>query len=116
MVADMVCMAAAVRVTCPSCGDQELTSEQLRARVCIDNDQSEYRFTCPECKRVTVLQTQRRIIDLLQSSGVQVDLWSLPAELFETHTGQQLTHNDIIDFHIVLEDDDAFSKALAELD
>lgn len=108
-------MAAAVRVTCSMCGDQELSPSQLRARVCIDTDQSEYRFTCPDCERIVVFQTERRIIDLLQSSGVRVDLWSLPPELFETHTGARLTHDDILDFHSALEDDSAFEQALADL-
>lgn len=106
---------AAVRVTCTTCGDQELTPGQMRARVCIDNDQSEYRFTCPQCQKVVVLQAERRIIDLLQSSGVRVDLWNLPPEFFEEHTGAKLTHDDIIDFHLVLEDDTAFERALADL-
>lgn len=109
-------MAAAVRVTCSTCGDQELSPPQLRARVCIDNSHSEYRFTCPECSKVIVLQTERRVIDLLQASGVRVDLWSLPSDLFERHSGARLTHDDVIDFHISLTDDGVFEQALAELD
>lgn len=112
----MVCMATAVRVTCTPCGDLELSPAQMRARVCIDNSHSEYRFTCPECNKVNVLQTERHVIDLLQASGVRVDLWSLPSELFETRSGARLTHDDIIDFHIVLEDESAFERALTELD
>ncbi len=104
-----------IRVTCEKCGDLELQTADLRCRSCLDDDRHQYRFTCTTCVEITVKDTEFRVIELLEGSGVRVDYWELPKELFEEHRGQAITHDDLVDFHLVIEDDSAFEEAVASL-
>jgi hypothetical protein len=47
-----------------------------------------------------------RIVDLLVASGVELSTWSLPDELLEPKLGATLTHDDLLDFHVLLSDED----------
>ncbi len=40
-------------------------------------------------------------------------MWSLPAELGERHEGDPICHDDLLDFHDLLNDDDRLSMAIA---
>ena len=106
---------ATIRASCPDCGDVELTTADVRVRVCLDDDRGEYRFTCPICSMVVVKPAEHRTIDLLVASGVQMDTWTLPAELFETRSGRQISHDDILDFYRMLNDEDATAAALSAI-
>lgn len=106
---------ATIRASCPDCGDVELTTADVRVRVCLDDDRGEYRFTCPICSMVVVKPAEHRTIDLLVASGVEMDTWTLPAELFETRSGLRITHDDILDFHKLLHDEDAMAAALTAI-
>lgn len=106
---------ATIRASCSDCGDVELTTDDVTVRVCLDDDRGEYRFTCPMCSMVVVKPAEHRTIDLLVASGVHMDTWTLPAELFETRSGRQIDHDDILDFHRLLEDEGAIAAALASI-
>ena len=103
---------ATIRASCPDCGDVELTTADVTVRVCLDDDRGEYRFTCPVCSMVIVKPAEHRTIDLLVASGVHMDTWTLPAELFEKRSGRRIDHDDILDFHRLLGDEDAVAEAL----
>lgn len=103
---------ATIRASCPDCGDVELTTKDVIVRVCLDDDRGEYRFSCPVCAMVVVKPAEHRTIDLLVASGVQMDTWTLPAELFESRTGSRIDHDDILDFHRLLDDEAAVAAAL----
>lgn len=102
-----------IRASCPTCGDVELTAKDLSVRVCADDNRGSYAFTCPICRLAVAKDAEPRIVDLLASSGVRVRVWHLPAELAETHEGPRLTHDDLLDFHQVLQEDGWFDR-LAE--
>jgi hypothetical protein len=51
-----------------------------------------------------------RIVDLLVSSGVDLEVWRLPAELFEQRVGEPLTHDDLLEFHELLEGEGWFEE------
>ncbi|HEX7095518.1 MAG TPA: hypothetical protein VF183_06530 [Acidimicrobiales bacterium] len=106
---------ATIRASCPTCGDVELTTADVRVRVCINDDRGEYSFRCPICRMTVVKGAEQRTIDLLVASGVALDTWSLPAELNERHEGAPITHDDLLDFHHLLQDDDSLAAALAAL-
>lgn len=97
-----------IRATCADCGDVELTTSDVRVRVCLEDSQGEYHFRCPTCQMSVVKPAEPRIVDLLVASGVELSTWSLPAELFEPRSGSPLTHDDLIDFHLLLSDGDAW--------
>ena len=61
---------------------------------------------------VIVKPAEHRTIDLLVASGVHMDTWTLPAELFEKRSGRRIDHDDILDFHRLLGDEDAVAEAL----
>jgi hypothetical protein len=107
---------ATIRASCDHCGDVELTTADLEVRICIDDNQGSYSFRCPDCDIVVVKTAEPRTIDLLVASGVSYATWNLPLELFEPRgTGEALSHDDLLDFHEFLGDDDRLAEALFEL-
>jgi hypothetical protein len=57
-----------------------------------------------------------RIVDLLVSSGVRLEVWQLPAELFEIKSGDPINHDDLLDFHDLLQTPDWFSDLASLVD
>jgi hypothetical protein len=103
-----------IRASCPECGDVQLTPKDLRVRVCVDDNAGSYCFECPFCGRSVSKPAERRIVDLLVSSGVQMEVWAMPAELAEVHSGAPINYDDLLDFHLTLKRDDWF-HALVEM-
>jgi hypothetical protein len=99
-----------IRATCTDCGDVELTTADVRVRVCTTDNSGSYLFRCPTCHMSVVKPAEPRIIDLLVASGVELSTWELPMELFELRSGPALTHDDLLDFHHLLESDDWFVR------
>ncbi|NNE74322.1 MAG: hypothetical protein HKN26_11705 [Acidimicrobiales bacterium] len=57
-----------------------------------------------------------RTVDLLVASGVHLDTWTLPQELHERPlTGSPINHDDILDFHAALHDNDSLMDALESI-
>jgi len=104
---------AAIRASCPTCGDVELTSRDLTVRLCAADNQGSYAFRCPVCELIVSKLAEPAIIELLSSSGVPVTVWELPAELAETHTGATITYDDILDFHYAMQQDGWFERLVA---
>lgn len=105
---------AKIRASCPTCGDIELTTRDLVVRVCADDNSGAYNFRCPTCDLRVTKNAERHIVDLLGASGVEVVVWTMPAELEERRAGAAFTHDDLLDFHDLLRDDDALHRALNE--
>lgn len=105
---------ATIRASCPDCGDVELTSANITVRVCSEDNRGSYVFRCPSCRMAVTKSAEPRIIDLLVSSGVRLDVWHLPAELQEIRLGALFTHDDLLEFHELL-DGDAWFATLSEM-
>lgn len=105
---------ATIRASCTDCGDVELTTADVKVRICDDNNTGTYSFRCPHCQMIVVKPAENRTIDLLVASGVAFTTWRLPAELKESKTGEPIDHDDLLDFHDLLHDDSALEQALAE--
>lgn len=107
---------ATVRATCPTCGDVQLTIDEVRVRVCLDDDRGEYSFRCPLCGLISVQAAEHRTVDLLVASGAHLDTWSLPAELLERPSeATAIGHDDVLSFHELLHDDEALDHAVRAL-
>jgi len=106
---------ATIRASCETCGDVELTTADVRVRVCIDNNKGEYSFRCPICHMTVVKPAEPRTIDLLVASGVAMDTWTLPAELDEPRVGKPITHDDLLEFHDHLSDTSSWDEAISHL-
>ena len=99
-----------IRATCTDCGDVELTTSDVRVRVCMEDNSGSYLFRCPTCNMAVVKPAEPRIVDLLVASGVELSTWQLPEELYETKVGAPLNHDDLLDFHHLLDTDDWFDR------
>lgn len=108
-------MATVIKASCHDCGDVELKVDDLLVRVCTTDTQGTYVFRCPTCHMSVSKPAEPRIVDLLVASGVELVEWSMPAELNEPHQGAPISHDDLIDFHRLLQGD-AWFDALADLD
>jgi hypothetical protein len=102
-----------VLVLCAACGSVELTPDEITVRVCWENNQGTFGFSCPLCGVVNIKHAEPRVVDLLVSGGAQLVMWHLPIVLVEHGSGDVLTEdeldNAIIDIHI-LPDEDLFEQ------
>jgi hypothetical protein len=98
--------AAIVRATCPTCGDIELTVEQVQVQVCVTTGESTYSFLCPCCAFIVNKDANDSVVESLTSAGSRLVAWTLPAELSEPKSGPRITHDDLLEFHLALESTD----------
>jgi hypothetical protein len=108
---------ATIRASCSECGDVELTTRDVHVRVCTLDNQGSYLFRCPSCCMTVVKAAEPRTIDLLVASGVSYETWSPPLELSEPRgDGTPITHDELIDFHALLQDDARVWESLTALE
>jgi hypothetical protein len=106
---------ATIRATCPTCGDVELTSDQMQVLVCSADQAPSYSFRCPMCLLIVTKPTETQVVDVLVSSGVPLRTWEIPAEIHETHQGPAITWDDLLEFHILLSEEGRLERTLGEL-
>lgn len=99
---------ALIRATCSDCGDVELRSRDLRVRTCVENSQATYLFRCPVCRMIEVRPAEQHVVDVLVAAGVREERWHVPAELAERPNGATINHDDVLDFHDLLNTNDWF--------
>ncbi len=104
---------ATIRAACPRCGDVRLRPRDLTVRVCADDDQGSYAFSCPGCGTPVQRDATPRILALLVSAGVRTEVWHRPAEIAERRSGPPLTSDDLLDFHLLLRGDDWWDRLVA---
>src|SRR3546814_20380030 len=97
-------MATVIKASCGDCGDVELRVNDLRVRICGDADAGSYVFRCPSCRMSVVKPAEARIVDMLVASGVKLETWTLPAELFEAPAGGPIRQHHPINFHRLLQE------------
>lgn len=101
-----------IRATCPTCGEVELTPDDIELRVCTHAPASYYQFECPLCGTEIQKPADDRVVQLLISGGVSATVWELPEEVREERGGPAFTFDDILDFHLLLEAPDWFESLL----
>jgi hypothetical protein len=99
-----------VRASCADCGDIEITSAEVRVRVCVDDNAGSYVLRCPRCSMAVARPASPRVVRLLVEVGSPLTMWRLPDELSEAHVGPPLTHDELLAFHHLLETDGWFSR------
>ena len=92
-----------IKASCPSCGDVELTPQQVRLVVCSVKSWSYYAFVCTACHEEVRKPAGRDVVALLISGGVVAEPWNVPAEALEEHGGAVLNYDDVLDFALWLE-------------
>ena len=104
---------AIIRATCGECGDVEMTTADVWVRVS-DGESGTYSFTCPSCQSIVTKHAEPHIVDLLVSSGVRCEAWRPPLEVHCRPGGPPINHDDLIDFHHLLERPDWFERLTAK--
>jgi hypothetical protein len=106
---------AIVRASCGLCGDVEFVCEDVQVRISGPDGSGTYSYCCPGChaiRQATASAPTLRL--LLEAGGVRVPD-ELPAELEErNHDAPLLTHDDLLDFHRLLNDTDDWMDLLVD--
>jgi predicted RNA-binding Zn-ribbon protein involved in translation (DUF1610 family) len=117
-----------IRANCPDCGDVEISPDEMMIEVAHDDDDlvgegTSYRFECPDCAVTVRKPADERIVQLLISGGVPLEVYDELEAEFPTPgvehpeapgDGPALTTDDLLDLHLVLQREDWFDR-LAEL-
>ena len=98
-----------IKVTCPECGDIDLTPIDLQLTVTAE--WATYEFTCSECGDGVSKPADSEIVDLLSSAGVPSLV--IPREAFERHRGPSISYDDLLDAGLLLGDDARWAAELA---
>ena len=103
---------ARVWVTCPICGNVEVSADAVRLKLGYGDEvgHSTYFFDCPKCKEHVTKPANGTAIRLLLKAGVPFANLGMPAEALEEHTGPPITADDVLDFHELLERRDWFNE------
>ncbi len=103
-----------IKATCPSCGEVEMTGDDIELMVCPSAPLSYYAFVCPGCLDKIRKPADDHIVSLLISGGVEAMVWDVPAEAFEAKAGPALSYDDLIDFGLWLGMADDLARVAAE--
>lgn len=95
-----------IKATCPTCGEVDLTAEDVLLRIGGNKASNTYGFSCPTCTDFVEKPADERIVRLLLSGGVMPVLIHIPAEALEQHDGPPISHDDLLAFHEILKGDD----------
>lgn len=104
---------AIIRASCPSCGDVELTTRDVRVLLCSTTYESSYAFQCPQCRVAVSKPAEARVVDVLLASGISLSVWHMPAELDEPKNGPAITYDDLLEFHFQLNSGAALETLLS---
>ncbi|MFA5889479.1 MAG: hypothetical protein WDA27_00770 [Actinomycetota bacterium] len=101
-----------IRATCPTCGEVELTPDDILLMVCTQAAASYYQFDCPLCSEEVQKPADDRVVQLLISGGVAATVWDLPGEDHPRFQGPPITLDDLLDFHLLLQEPNWFNHFL----
>lgn len=105
-----------IKATCPTCGEVALAPDEIELRVNRSEDgDSSYAFTCPTCTCVVRKPADERIVRLLVSGGVEMHEDEPAIALSARFDGPAFTHDDLLDFHTLLESGDWFDELAAQV-
>lgn len=105
---------ATLTTTCPRCGSVSLAADQIELRVVADDAQPDcYTFTCPLCRQHVRKPADTSVVRLLRAGGVTPTPIEHPGSA-ETPPSNlpPLTHDDLLDFHQLLQHHDRLTTQL----
>jgi hypothetical protein len=103
-------------VTCRDCGDVVVPINRCQLRRCDDDGVHSLAYRCRGCGNCDVVgQLHANEVGELLDAGLIVVAWEMPSEAREPRfAGASLTHDDLLDFHLLLERDSAVWESLLE--
>ena len=99
-----------IKASCPSCGEVELTPDDVSLMVCTHAPLSYYAFDCVGCGFEIRKPADEQVVSLLVSGGVPATVWDLPAEYLEPKIGAVLSYDDLLDFALQLGETDLLAS------
>ena len=99
-----------IKASCPGCGEVDLTADDILLRIGATRSVNSYGFTCPDCSQFIEKPADDRVVRLLLSGGVVPVPVHVPAEALELHSGPPITHDDLLEFHELLDGDRWFEE------
>lgn len=115
-----------IRAICPLCTDEvDLSPQDVTLHVVTDevaphgHDGSRYGFECPHCEVFVIKPAGQQAVELLLEGGVELSTGDVaPWEAQPPHpeqavAGPSLDHDDLLDFHLLLQQDDWFEDVVA---
>lgn len=100
-----------IKATCPSCGDVELSRDQVRLVVHPLAERSFYGFTCTLCGEGVRKPAGDEVVRLLTMGGVVAERVQVPAEALERHEGPPISADEVLDFSAWLRDASSVAEA-----
>lgn len=109
-------MATTIRATCSfGCGDIKVSDKDMVVRTAIGENHGQYRFLCPQCKKLVIKKASSRIVEVLTSSGVKHERFHLPLELLEhPDNAPVISLDDVLNLHEELQEENWFDKLVGE--
>lgn len=99
-----------IKASCPTCGEVELTPEDVSLMVCTHAPLSYYAFDCHTCGGEVRKPADDHVVSLLVSGGVPATVWDVPGEFLEPKTGAALSYDDLLDFALQLGETDLLAS------
>jgi len=87
-----------IKASCSTCGDVELSPNDVRLVVSTVADRSFYAFTCPLCAERVRKDASHEVVRLLTAGGLRPEHVVVPAEALEDRPTTTLTWDDVLDF------------------
>jgi predicted RNA-binding Zn-ribbon protein involved in translation (DUF1610 family) len=72
-----------IRTTCSTCGDVELTIDDVGLELSPGADEGRYRFDCPFCGATQRRPASRRVVSVLLATGVGFDVVATASPISE---------------------------------
>lgn len=96
-------MATVVKVSCPTCGVQQLPPARVRL---VLEGPSYFYFVCPVCALKIRKPADDKVVALLRSVECVIDTVAgeVPAEALEPRSGPRLNYDDLLDLMSELDD------------
>ena len=93
------------RGSCPSCGDVELTTPDLRLEIdeTLGAPRLSFAFDCRVCEAHVRGEASQELARSLQFAGVAIHVHRMPEEAREEHIGAPLSEDEVINFGLWLE-------------
>ncbi len=105
--------AAIVHVACPVCASVASTSQAVLWLADGIPEHSYLQFPCGTCRQQVSRRVDQSMVAALQKA---FPVKYLPLEMFEPHpAGPAINHDDLLDFHLALDSDEALAAVMAAL-
>jgi hypothetical protein len=94
-----------VKSRCWKCGEVVLTLEDILLVEHGDGSGTFYSFICTTCENPQAYPADSRFIDFMSMNGTEPIVLESPIEYKEAGEGEPISWDDLLDFHLILDQD-----------